>query len=141
MNPTNAKAEQQCDSAIGFVTADIETRIGGKITSVGRSEAANSPFQDAKEEIIIELDANMSRGTPLKYRRASPAQVSANENIVNSKSLSLSYADKIIRSCQGVARLGLGLYENRPYYSLHDNNQIIPDTCGSNQVWGQQICE
>ncbi len=82
-------AQDKCQEAISLVRSDIELRLGGRVSNVTITENKQAPFADARDEVVIELDANMDRGAPLKNFRASPNQVSANVNVVNSGMLSM----------------------------------------------------
>lgn len=137
-----------CEAAKEQVKIDIEQRLGGKIIDIAVAQSPQSPFADARDEVVIELDANMHRGAPLKNARATPAQVRTNANIVNSTTLSHGYARSIIKACPSVARVYFFLYELNQGYSLHENQLVTKDRCigpdftGSPQSipWGQQMC-
>jgi len=143
-----AQADDSCKEAIDFVKADIEQRVGGKVSDISFLENRQSPFADARQEVIFALDANMDRGSPLKNYRALPSQVSANANIIGSQVLSIGYARKIIGSCSRVARVYFYLYEYNQGYSLHPDRVVRKDNCvpagftGSPRdvPWGQQLC-
>lgn len=147
-HPMAVHAQDRCQEAISFVRSDIELRLGGKVSDVTIAENKQSPFADARDEVVFELDANMDRGAPLKNFRASPKQVAANVNVVNSGKLSMGYAKKILGSCKSVARVYFYVYELNQGYSLHEDQVVRKDKCVSpgffnsnNYVpWGQQIC-
>lgn len=147
-HPMAVHAQDNCQEAISFVRSDIELRLGGKVSDVTIAENKQSPFADAREEVVFELDANMDRGATLKNFRASPKQVAANVNVVNSGRLSMGYAKKILGSCKRVARVCFYVYELNQGYSLHEDQVVRKDKCVSpgffNQnnfvPWGQQIC-
>ncbi len=146
--PLSVHAQDKCQEAISLVRSDIELRLGGRVSNVTITENKQSPFADARDEVVIELDANMDRGAPLKNFRASPNQVVANVNVVNSGMLSMGYARKILGSCNSVARVYIYVYELNQGYSLHQDQVVRKDKCVSpgffnsnNYVpWGQQIC-
>ena len=143
-----AQAKDGCKEAIDFVKRDIEQRVGGKVSDISFSENQQSPFADARQEVIFALDANMDRGSPLKNYRASPSQVSANANIIGSQVLSISYARRIIDSCSRVSRVYFYLYEYNQGYSLHPDQIVRKDKCvptgftdsPRDVPWGQQLC-
>jgi len=147
-HPMAVLAQDKCQEAISFVRSDIELRLGGKVSDVTIAENKQSPFADARDEVSFELDANMDRGAPLKNFRASPKQVAANANVVNSGKLSMGYARKILSSCKSIARVYFYVYELNQGYSLHEDQVVRKDKCLSpgffnskNYVpWGQQIC-
>lgn len=139
-----AQVQDQCQSAINYVRQDIDGRIGGMVASVETMEAERSPFPDARQEVIFYLEANMMRGSALKNPKATPAQIQANANVVNSLKLGMEYATKIINSCSVVARVYFVLYELTQGYSLHQDRVIRRDRCYHGRYdyvpWGEQVC-
>lgn len=119
--PLAVLAQEKCQEAISFVKSDIELRLGGKVSDVTIVENKQSPFADARDEVVFGLEANMDRGAPLKNFRASPNQVAVNANLVNSSKLSLGYAKKILSSCKSIARVYFYVYELNQGYSLHED--------------------
>ncbi len=147
--------DARCEGAIGEVTEDITTRLGGRVerAEMRTAEGPPSPFSNAKEEILIVLYRASSNSTsPLPSENiASPdRQTHISESIMNSPSLLTEYSLSIIKGCESVARATFGLNKSGYLrsFSYHDDNTVRPDKCidptpgeyNPSLEWGSTYC-
>lgn len=128
--------DARCEGAIGGVTEDIATRLGGRVerAEIRTAEGPPSPFSNAKDEVLIVLyraSSNSASPLPSENIAAPNSQTHISESIMNSPSLLTEYSLRIIKGCESVSRATFGLNESGYLrsFSYHDNNTVRPDTC------------
>jgi len=143
---SQVRAQDTCNAALDYVKRDINQRLRGKVSSIKALMSEYSPFSYRRKEIYIKLSWHPMRiDLP---REASDSQVNNNVNIISSNILLTSYAHRIIRSCNDVARVSVSLYEANPSFSLREDGSIVQDECiefdrnlpAPIMTWGRQWC-
>ena len=124
-SPSSAQ-EEMCRNAISRISDDIERRLGGKVAYLyyEKGEAEKSPTL-RKDRVNFQL------GVRRKGPQLTTQQTQANSNILSSMELMRSYAKLVIRDCEDVAQVEIGLMwsDAEATFSLHSDGQIYEDKC------------
>lgn len=136
-----------CQGTIARIKSDIEDRIGGKIAYLNYRPSALDNSPTARRD-YVSFELGMKREGPEESR----SQSQANENILSSSVLIREYAQSVMRNCENVASVKIGLMWSGAarIYSYHSDGQIKEDECLAYRdypnldyrhlKWGVRVC-
>jgi hypothetical protein len=138
-SPVRAK---DCDSTLSDVLQDIALK-GAMIAKIDRRDASSydgNPFSNSEHLVVALEGSGMPSTNPKKAAQAAT-------DILNSPSLNLTWATRIMAACPDIAIVGFGMWRTgwqNMYYRFRDG-RVRPKVCiselGSSQSWGVGWCD